>query len=98
MATNDFIKVKFKKAHPEYAYSAGDIGMVRKSKIPDPLSNDFIEVITEEGASDVEDFQKYGESSESEIAGLRKLIKYLVIGLIIEAVIALALAALLIFK
>lgn len=49
----NMVKVRFKKSHWQFAYFKGDEGMVDGSQIPDPLSNEFIEILTEEGNIEV---------------------------------------------
>jgi len=43
-----YVKVKFLRAAPKYAYSAGDIGIVSADKAPGLLSGGYIIILPEE--------------------------------------------------
>jgi len=89
----DFVKVRFKQSHFEFAYNAGDIGHVNSSNIPDPLSDDFIERIDDETG--------YVENNVIDTDNgidMQKKVRYLIIGLILEGITILILASILIFK
>ena len=48
-----YIKVKFQKAHPEFAYSAGDIGLVEDEKAAQLLNTGYVIMLPDDGDNDV---------------------------------------------
>jgi hypothetical protein len=92
----NMVKVRFKKSHWQFAYFKGDEGMVDGSQIPDPLSNEFIELITEEGNIEVvKDPIPPGEIKDDMLVTdeIKTAIRQLRIASIIEGIMILLLAA-----